>query len=153
MHFTEIPDEEIDIAAQAMPFLKPLSEGRLKSRLEESERAFRDLVRPVEGSTFTADTELERDDVVLMGRYADLLVIGRPGSDSENISPSTVRAALFDCARPLVVAPPNLRERPLEAVVVAWNGSGQASRVLRYALPFLEQAKSVTVVVSSSRRN
>lgn len=148
VHYSEIPDEEIDIASQAMPFLKPLSEGRQRSRLGESERAFRELVRPIVGSTFTADVELERDDVVAMGRYADLLVIGRPGSDSENISPATVRAALFDCARPLVVAPPRLRDGPLDAVVLAWNGSAQSARAMGHALPFLERAKRVTVVVA-----
>jgi len=150
VHFTEVPSEEIDIAAQAMPFLKPLAEGRQRSRLEESERAFRELVRPIAGSTFTADIELERDDVVAMGRFADLLVLGRPGSDNENISPATVRAALYECARPLVVAPPRLSDKPIESVVVAWNGSQQSARVLGYALPFLERAKAVTILVAGS---
>ena len=151
VHFTEIPDEEIDIASQAMPFLRSLTEGRQRSRRAESERCFRDLVRPVAGSTFTGDGELERDDVVAMGRYADLLVLGRPGSDSENISPATVRAALFECARPVVVAPPRLRETPIASVVLAWNGSQQSARALGYALPFLERARAVTVVVAGSK--
>lgn len=151
VHFTEVPNEEIDIAAQAMPFLKPLAEGRLRSRRAESERAFREIVRPAAPATFTADDELERDDVVAMGRFADLLVLGRPGSDSENISPATVRAALFDCSRPLVVAPPRLRDAPLESIVVAWNGSVQAARAVGYALPFLERAKAVTVMVAGRK--
>ena len=35
VHFTEVPDEETDIASQAMPFLRPLTEQRLRSRREE----------------------------------------------------------------------------------------------------------------------
>ena len=86
-----------------------------------------------------------------MGRFADLVVLGRPGSDSESISPDTVRAVLYECARPLVVAPPRLSERPIETVVVAWNGSLQAARVAGYALPFLERAKATTVLVAGSK--
>ncbi|MBV8412995.1 MAG: universal stress protein [Alphaproteobacteria bacterium] len=151
VHFSETNHEEIDIAAQAMPFLKPLSEGRLKARRRESERAFHELIEPIAGSTFTAGTELTRQRVVAMGRYANLLLIGRPGTDNENISPGTVRAALYDCARPVVIAPPNLPVPPLATVVVAWNGSAQAARAVGFALPFLAKANTVSIVAVAAQ--
>jgi nucleotide-binding universal stress UspA family protein len=148
VHFSETSHEEIDIAAQAMPFLKPLSEGRLKARQRESERAFHELIEPIDGSTFTAGAELTRDGLVAMGRYANLVLLGRPGSDNENISPGTVRAALYESARPVLIAPPHLRDTPIASVVVAWNGSAQAARAVGFALPFLAKARAVTIVVA-----
>ena len=52
---------------------------------------------------------MTRDELVRMGRFASLVVIGRPGADDENISPETVKAAIYDCARPVVIAPPDLK--------------------------------------------
>ena len=154
VHFSESRPHDVDIAAQAMPFLKALSEGRLKSRAAESERAFRELIAPIDGATFTGGQDVTLDQLIIMGRFASLLLIGRPGADSENIAPATVKAAIYDCARPVVIAPPdsapNSAAGPISSVVVAWNGSAQASRAVGYALPFLEKARAVTIVVAAA---
>src|SRR5258708_2033853 len=50
-------------------------------------------------------------------------------------------------ARAVLMPPPQPGTGPIKAVVVAWNGSFQAARAMNYALPFLEQASSVTVLV------
>ncbi len=150
VHFSEIHPGDSDIAAQAMPFLKSLSDSRLKARERESERAFRDLIAPIEGSTFTGGQAVTRDQLVTMGRYASLLLLGRPGADAENIAPATIKAAIFDCAHPVVIAPPNVPAGPISSVVVAWNGSAQAARAAGSALPFLKKARAVTVVVAGA---
>ncbi len=151
VHFSEDRPHDVDIAAQAMPFLKPLSDGRLKARERESERAFRELIAPLEGATFTGGEGITRDRLVAMGRYADLVLLGRPGADTENIAPATVNAAIYDCARPVVIAPPDGRSGTISSVVVAWNGSAQAARAVGYALPFLENARAVTIVVAGAK--
>src|SRR5262249_32551852 len=92
-----------------------------------------------------------RERVVAMGRFANLVLLGRPGTDNENISPGTVRAALYESARPVVIAPPSVRTNPIASVVVAWNGSPQAARAVGFALPFLGKAKAVTIVVASDK--
>jgi nucleotide-binding universal stress UspA family protein len=152
VHFSESRVHDVDIAAQAMPFLKPLSDGRLKARAAESERAFRELIAPIEGATFTGGEGVTRDQLVKMGRYANMVLIGRPGADTENIAPATVKTAIYDCARPVVIGPPdaapNSGAAPIASVVVAWNGSAQAARAVGYALPFLEKARTVTIVVA-----
>ena len=155
VHFSESRPHDVDIAAQAMPFLKTLSEGRMKARASESERAFRELIAPIEGATFVGGQDLTRDRLVTMGRYASLLLIGRPGADAENIAPATVKTAIYDCARPVVIAPPdaapNSGAGSISSVVVAWNGSAQAARAVGYALPFLEKARAVTIVVAGAK--
>ena len=155
VHFSESRAHDVDIAAQAMPFLKPLSDGRLKARAAESERAFRELIAPIAGATFTGGEDVTRDQLVTLGRFASVLLIGRPGADADNIAPATVKAAIYDCARPVVIAPPdsapNADKKPISSVVVAWNGSAQAARAVGYALPFLEKARTVTIVVAGEK--
>lgn len=149
VHYSEAHPGDPDIAAQAMPFLRRLTGDRLKSRARESERAYRELIAPLAGATFTGDVP-SRARLVALGRYADLLLLGRPGTDAENIAPETVRAALYDCARPVVIAPPNVDDGPLESAVVAWNGSAQAARAVGHALPFLARTRRTTVLVAAA---
>lgn len=151
VHFTESRPHDVDIAAQAMPFLKPLSDERLKARAAESERVFRELIEPLKDATFAGGTEVTLDDIVRKGRYASLVVIGRPGADEENISPATVKAAIYDCARPVVIAPPEGNVGTLSSVLVAWNGSAQAARAVGAAMPFLEKAGTVTLLVADAQ--
>ena len=150
VHFSEAHRGDFDIATQSLPFLKKVSDGRVTARARESERAFGELIAPIAGATFTGDESVTLDDVVAMGRCANVLLVGRPGTDTDNISPETVRAALYDCARPVVIAPPHAPNRPIQSVVVAWNGSAQAARAVGAALPFLEKAAKVTIVVAGA---
>jgi nucleotide-binding universal stress UspA family protein len=155
VHFSESRVHDVDIAAQAMPFLKAESDARLKARAAESERAFRQLIAPIDGATFTGGLDVTLDQLIKLGRFASLLLIGRPGTDAENIAPATVKAAIYDCARPVVIGPPdaapNAGAAPIASVVVAWNGSAQAARAVGYALPFLEMARTVTIVVAGTQ--
>ena len=93
---------------------------------------------------------MTRDELVHLGRFANLVIIGRPGADDENIAPETVKAAIYDCARPVVIAPPDPQRGPVTSVVVAWNGSAQAARAVGAALPFLKRAGKVTVMVADA---
>lgn len=150
VHFAEHHEHESDITVQSMPFLSRLSDDRVKARALESQRAFRDLLAPLKGATFTDDEAMTRDELVRSGRFASLVVIGRPGADDENISPETVKAAIYDSARPVVIAPPDLKTGPVASVVIAWNGSLQAARAVGSALPFLARAGKVTVLVADA---
>ena len=150
VHFEEYHEHESDITVQSMPFLSRLSDDRVKARALESQRAFRDLLAPLKGATFTDDEAMTRDELVRSGRFASLVVIGRPGADDENIAPATVKAAIYDCARPVIIAPPDLKAGPIASVVVAWNGSVQAARAVGLAMPFLAKAAKVTIVVADA---
>lgn len=150
VHYSETRPGDADIAGQAMPFMKRVADDRLNSRARESERAYKELLAPLAGATFTGGHSVTRDQLVRMGRYADLVLVGRPSLDAENIAPETVKAAIYDSAGPVVVAPPNLGEGGIASVVVAWNGSAQAARAAGFALPFLAKAAKVTVLVADA---
>ncbi|UYN94574.1 MAG: universal stress protein [Enhydrobacter sp.] len=139
------------MSGEAMPLVMNLDDERLEARAKESERAYKELLGGVAGATFTAAKTATLDAMVAMGRCSDLVVLGRPGADPENVAPATVEAALYECARAVMIAPPDAGSGPFGSVIVAWNGSFQAARALEYALPFLLKASSVTILVVGSK--
>jgi nucleotide-binding universal stress UspA family protein len=82
-------------------------------------------------------------------RHADLCVVGQPNEENLEL-PTTLLAesAFMDTGRPALVvpyigAPATLARR----VLVAWNGSREATRAVHDALPFLTAAERTTVLV------
>jgi hypothetical protein len=94
------------MSGEAMPLIMNLDDERLEQRSAESERAYKETLALVKGATYTAAKTATLDAMVAMGRCSDLLVLGRPGADPENVAPATVEAALYECARPVLIAPP-----------------------------------------------
>ncbi|TAJ33041.1 MAG: universal stress protein [Reyranella sp.] len=138
------------MSGEAMPLIMNLDDERLEARAKESERAYKELLGANKGSTYTAAQTATLDTLVAMGRCSDLLVLGRPGSDPENVAPATVEAAIHECARAVMIAPPNAGSGGFGTVIVAWNGSFQAARSVEYSLPFLAKASSITILVVGS---
>ncbi len=83
------------------------------------------------------------------GRVADLICVAKPDV-SRNLGSNTLKAALFNTGRPVMMCPPS--EAPPETlcdvVGIAWNGSIQASRAVACATGILEQASKVVVFSS-----
>ncbi len=139
------------MSGEAMPLVMNLDDERMEERAKESERAYKELLALIKGATYTAAKTATLDAMVAMGRCSDLLVLGRPGADPENVAPATVEAALYECARPVMIAPPTAGSGAFASVVVAWNGSFQAARSVEYALPFLKKASKVTLLVAGDK--
>jgi nucleotide-binding universal stress UspA family protein len=138
------------MSGEAMPMLMNIDDERLEARAKESQRVYNEIVAPVKGATYTAAKTATLDTLVAMGRCSDLLVLGRPGADPENVAPATVEAAIHECARPIMIAPPDPGAGEFANVIVAWNGSFQAARAVEYSLPFLGRASQITILVVGS---
>ena len=138
------------MSGEAIPMAMDIEDDRLATRAAESERAYKAVLGEIGGATYTATDTATLDALVAMGRCSDLVLLGRPGADPENVAPATVEAALYECARPVMVAPPEPGTGGFDSIVVAWNGSFQAARALQYALPFLLKASKVTLLVMGS---
>ena len=118
------------MSGEAMPLVLNLDDERLAARSTESERAYKEVLAGAKGSTYTAAKTATLDALVAMGRCSDIVVLGRPGADPENVAPATVEAALYECARAVMIAPPTAGSGQFNNVVVAWNGSFQAARAV-----------------------
>ncbi|MCY0912580.1 universal stress protein [Massilia antarctica] len=92
--------------------------------------------------------------VSLQARYCDLVVIGR--HDAAYPSPG-VRAdfpeyVLLNSTKPVLVLPPTMQGPSLgQWIVAAWNGSAPASRAIASAIPLMQRARQVDIVVVDAR--
>lgn len=138
--------------------------ARAKARAEEGSTAARRLfddevaksgltlagAAPVEGASAAWHEEFGREEEALVrrGRLADLIVVGHPDKRMELPSSRTLHAGLMETGRPLLMAPPKAPDELGNTVAIAWNGSIEASRAVGAAVPFLQRARTVTILVA-----
>lgn len=81
------------------------------------------------------------------GRLADVIVVAKPDRDA-NLGENTLKAALFQAGRPVLVCPPGPAKQAAlgDRVAVAWNGSRQASVAVALTLPLIQTAVEVTIL-------
>ncbi|HKB90827.1 MAG TPA: universal stress protein, partial [Opitutaceae bacterium] len=88
-----------------------------------------------------------QEDVVLHSLHCDLIVIGHPKSHGipENWTPDRLLRAT---GVPVLIVPDGKDAAGIgDKVLVAWNASREARRAITDAMPFIETAKTVTVLV------
>jgi nucleotide-binding universal stress UspA family protein len=86
------------------------------------------------------------DVVPRLGRLADLVVLaGIERGQRRN----QLEAALIGAARPLLLVPSEAPQSIGRTVLVAWDGSAEATRALSGALPLLRQAAEVHLVTAA----
>jgi nucleotide-binding universal stress UspA family protein len=101
------------------------------------------------------ETRLVEDDpryaLLLQSRYADLTILSQD-SDPDPALPTRVRGlaehVVLNGARPVLVVPDVYDGQPLSGTaVVGWDGSMHAIRAIEGALPLLQHAESVKLVL------
>jgi nucleotide-binding universal stress UspA family protein len=80
--------------------------------------------------------------LVQYARTADLVILGKAESNGRNIAHDVV----FGGGVPVIVVPPVEHDGIGQRVAIAWNGSREAARAVKDALPILERAASVTIL-------
>jgi nucleotide-binding universal stress UspA family protein len=88
-----------------------------------------------------------------IARRFDLAVVGQAQRESGASDELMVEGALFESGRPLVVVPYiQKRGLTLERVLACWDGGRTAARAIGDAMPFLERAKAVDIVIVAEER-
>ncbi len=88
--------------------------------------------------------------VVRGALLTDLAVVGQddPDADGEPLRSALIEALLFQAGLPTLLVPARgVSELKVQKAVVAWNGSVQAARAVRAAMPLLARAESVMVAI------
>jgi len=140
------------------PYFKPSVVGRIASIYAKNAKVAADLAEALfleETKGSDAETAWEciagdMDEMIAeRARFADLLVLGQ--FDTEN--PPTISAFLlpakvvFGAAAPILVIPNSGTFSDAgKDVLVAWDGSREAARAIRDAMPLLQAAKRVSVL-------
>jgi nucleotide-binding universal stress UspA family protein len=141
-----------EIPAQFLTILK----DQLTERIEAAEARF---IEVVERAGLSAEYRSAHrpgtriaEVIGLHARYTDLVVLGQPehGEEPENHIAEDV---VLSSGRPALVVPYIGAGKTMgERVMIAWDAGREAARAVHDALPVLERAKSVVVLVINPRR-
>ncbi|QYO78313.1 universal stress protein [Devosia salina] len=89
------------------------------------------------------------DELAAEARTSDLFVGTRPYGDPDR-GHRIEEGVLFKSGRPCVLLPPEqVVPFDFETVLVAWKNTRESARAVRDAIPFLQKARTVTVVLST----
>ena len=88
-----------------------------------------------------------------IARRFDLSIVGQAEPERNTVEDIIAEAALFESGRPVIVVPYIQKGAlKLDNVMVCWDGSRAAARAIADAMPLLERAGKVEVVIVSNER-
>jgi nucleotide-binding universal stress UspA family protein len=146
------PFEVVSYVDGGMAF-GPLIEAYEVGRAAAEKTAHTAYHKVTKGRDFTSEwrvAEAFSDDALAVNaRYADLLVVGQADPEDAVGSRNDLPEALaFATGRPVLVVPQIGALSPVgKTVMVCWNASRESARAAADALPFLQAAEKVIVLV------
>ena len=143
------PHAEVEISAEVME----MREKALKEAADEAGAAF--MARLDESGVSGEWRAVEGDPIEVLAeqaRYGDLLVVSQNPSAGDFLPgghemPDRV---ILSAGRPVLVVPYIYNGAPIgKRVMVAWDAGRMAARAVHDALPLLETAENVTIMVAN----
>ena len=111
-------------------------------------REFKLRMRSLDVASFDARTD-QGDAPEVVARHAgcaDVVILAQPGADG-TVAPDFVQRVFLRAGRPVLIVPDRGELEVVGShVLVAWNGSREATRAIADALPWLQRARSVSVL-------
>jgi nucleotide-binding universal stress UspA family protein len=103
--------------------------------------------------TLNASVAGSGDQFTRIVRRFDLAVVGQADPEANSVEELIAEGTLFGSGRPMIVVP-YIQKAPLklDRVMVCWDGSRQAARAIADAMPFLEKAGRVQIVIVGNER-
>jgi nucleotide-binding universal stress UspA family protein len=90
--------------------------------------------------------EFPTETLISEARCADLVVIESGRSAGDMYRSADVGAAILGAGRPFLVVPAAVKSLTADHVMIGWKDTREARRAVQDALPFLHEAKRVTVL-------
>jgi nucleotide-binding universal stress UspA family protein len=131
---------------------------------EENSKAANAAVSRFEAATKTAGVSAETRvlDATLGGAAAlfgqiarrfDVAVVGQAQREHGASEELMIEGALFESGRPVVLVPYIQKQGlTLDRVLACWDGGRMSARAIADAMPFLERAKAVDIVIVAEER-
>lgn len=88
--------------------------------------------------------------LALQARYSDLVVVSQadPDEPAAGLASDVPEYVMLNCARPVLIVPyAGQFDHVGNNVLIAWDGSMEATRAITNAIPLLKRAKKVTVAL------
>jgi nucleotide-binding universal stress UspA family protein len=128
------------------------SEKSAKAAIARFEQAAKREGISYETRMLTASVAGASDQLSRMGRRFDLVVLGQATRDQPTPEDLVDEGVLFDAGRPCIFVPFIQKDAmKLDRVMVCWDGGRAATRAIGDAMPFLEKAKQIEVVVIGNK--
>ena len=103
--------------------------------------------------TLSASAAGAGDQFGRIARRFDLAIVGQAEPETSAVEELIAESTLFESGRPMIVVP-YIQKAPLklDRVMVCWDGSRQAARAIADAMPILEKAGKVEIVIVANER-
>ena len=99
---------------------------------------------------FSALPGPEADLVATNGRVSDLIITAHPAADEPSWPNLSLESAIRETGCPVLLIPQAV-SRIGARVAIAWNGTVEVARAVRFALPLLRESEQTKVVYRSAR--
>ena len=119
---------------------------QMKTRLAEAGDKFRAAAGAGRQSEWRSALEIPTDTLIGEARCADLIVVEKSNRSTDFYRVADTGAAILGAGRPFLVVPASVKSLTADHVVVGWKDTREARRAIQDALPFLHEAKRVTVI-------
>jgi nucleotide-binding universal stress UspA family protein len=153
--FTPVP-QPMSVMAGSADYYWAHEESRAQQAGAIERLFIAELVRAEVPGRWVEAGEHDEPSVSRHGRCADLVIAGQddPGDPESFIADHFVEDLVMESGRPVLLVPyagefPTIGAR----VMVAWDGSREATRAIHDALPFLKRARQVTIVTVNELSN
>ena len=129
------------------------NEAAAKAALDRFNAATARAGLSAEPITLSASFAGAGDQFGRIARRFDLAIIGQTDPEKTAAEEMIAESALFDSGRPVIMVP-YIQKAPLKLdnVMVCWDGSRPAARAIADAMPLLERAGTVEVVIVANER-
>ena len=124
--------------------------AKMKSNLAEAGKKFQAAAGAGRQIEWRSAIEFPTQTLIGEARCADLILVekGKSGDIHRTVD---VGAAILGTGRPFLVIPAAVKSFTADHVVIGWKDTREARRAVQDALPFLHEAKRVTIVEISEK--
>ncbi len=107
----------------------------------------------VDSTTLPASLASAGEQFGSIARRFDLAIVAQGEPDKDAVEALIAESTLFESGRPVIVVP-YIQKAPLklDRVMACWDGSRQATRAIADAMPLLERAGQVELVIVANER-
>ena len=128
------------------------SEKKVQQAIARFEQAAKRVGVAYETRTLNASIAGAADRLGHLARRFDLAIVGQPERERAAAAEVVDEGVLFDSGRPVIFVPYIQKSGlKLDRVMLCWDGSRAATRAINDAMPFLEKANQVELVIVASK--
>lgn len=120
--------------------------AKMKATLADAGSKFTAVAGAARHAEWRSAIESPTQTLIGESRCADLVLIEQAKSAGDLYRVVDAGAAILAAGRPFVVVPAAVKSLAADHIVVGWKDTREARRAIQDALPFLHEAKHVTVL-------